>query len=177
LEPLVINPVGRRELVLGKLAATLVFTFVAVIETLLGFHIMLNYLPAESVGVQISLGIGAIMFILLLTVEMMLLAASLQIIIATLTRSYKEAQTYLSFMPLIPALPGLVLALSPVKIKSGMMLIPTFGEQLLINQVMRGEALNPLNGLISAVTTVTLGIALTIAAILMYGRERVLFGK
>jgi len=177
LEPLVINPVDRGELVVGKLGATLIFTLVAVIETLLGFYIMLNYLPAESLGVKISWDISSIIFIFLLTLPMMLLAASLQMIVATLTRSYKEAQTYLGFMPLIPALPGLFLALSPVKIKSWMMLIPTFGEQLLINQVMRGEAIQPFHGIISATTTITIGIALTIVAILMYEREHILFGR
>ncbi len=177
LEPLVINPVDRRELVLGKLGATLVFTIVAVIETLLGFYLMLSYLPAESLGVKISVDIGSIFLIFLITLPMMLLAASLQMIVATLTRSYKEAQTYLGFMPLVPALPGLFLAMSPVKIRSWMMLIPTFGEQLLINQVMRGETIHPFNGLISASTTTVIGIALTVVAILMYGREHILFGR
>jgi len=177
LEPLVINPVGRHELVLGKLGATLIFTLVAVIETLLGFYVMLNYLPAEAVGVKMSLGLYALSLIFLLTLPMMLLAASLQMIVATLTRSYKEAQTYLGFMPLVPAMPGLFLALSPVKAKSWMMLIPTFGEQLLINQVMRGEAVLPFHVLISATTTITIGIALTVIAILMYGREQIVFGR
>ncbi len=177
LEPLVINPVGRHELVLGKLGATLVFTLVAVIETLLGFYVMLNTLPAESLGMKISLGLGALLLVFLLTVPMMLLAAALQMIVATLTHSYKEAQTYLGFMPLVPAIPGLFLALAPVKAKVWMMLIPTFGEQLLINQVMRGEAVLPSHVIVSAVTTIMFGIALTIMAILMYGRERILFGR
>jgi sodium transport system permease protein len=177
LEPLIINPVGRHELVLGKLGATLVFTLLAVVETLLGFYVMLNYLPLESLGVKLSFGLGALSLVFLLTVPMMLLAGSLQMIVATLTRSYKEAQTYLGFMPLVPAIPGLFLALSPVKAKWWMMLIPTFGEQLLINQVMRGEEIPPFHVLLSAVTTVLVGVALTVIAILMHTRERILFGR
>ena len=57
-----------------------------------------------------------------------------------------------------------------------MMLIPTFGEQLLINQVMRGEAVLPLNVMISAATTTAIGIALTLIAIRMYDREHIVFG-
>ena len=176
LEPLVINPVGCHELVLGKLGATLVFTLMAVVETLVGFYILLNRMPSESLGVKISVGLNALWLVFLLTVPMMLLAASLQMIVATLTRSYKEAQTYLGFMPIIPALPGLVLAISPVKVKWWMMTIPTFGEQLLINQVMRGEAVLPLNVMISAATTTAIGIALTLIAIRMYDREHIVFG-
>lgn len=177
LEPLLINPVARSEFVLGKLAATLVFTVVGVIETLLGFYVMLNIMPTESFGVRISLSPHALWIIFLIAVPMMLLATALQMIVATFTRSFKEAQNYLSYMPLIPALPGMFLAFVPVKIKLWMMLIPTFGQQLLINQVMRGEAMDPLNVTVSAVVTAAVGAALVSVAIRLYERERVLFGR
>jgi sodium transport system permease protein len=177
LEPLLINPVSRFELVLGKLGAALVFTIVAVIETLLGFYFLLNYLPTESFGVRISLGVSSLGVVFLLTMPMILLAVALQMIIATFTHSFKEAQNYLSFLPLIPALPGMLLAFVPVKVKLGMMLIPTFGQQLLINQVMRGEPLDALHAVVSAVTAIAVGIVLTFVAIRMYERERILFGR
>ncbi|MCK4451811.1 MAG: ABC transporter permease [Anaerolineae bacterium] len=177
LEPLLINPVARSELVLGKLAAALVFTVIGVVETLVGFLIMLNVMPTESFGVQISLHPSALGVIFLIAVPMMLLAAALQMIIATFTRSFKEAQNYLTFLPLIPALPGMFLAFVPVKVKLWMMLIPTFGQQLLINQVMRGEPLDALNVTVSAAVTAVAGVALTFVAIKLYEREHVLFGR
>ena len=177
LEPLLTNPVSRGEFVVGKLAATLVFTVVSVVETLLGFYVMLNVLPTESFGVQVSLGTGALVTIFLLAVPMMLLAAALQIIIATYTRSFKEAQNYLSYLPLIPVLPGMVLGFISVKTKLWMMFIPTFGQQLLINQVMRGEPLNLQFAMISAATTTVIGVLMVIGAIWLYQREQVLFGK
>lgn len=177
LEPLLINPVARSELVLGKLAAALVFTGVGVIETLAGFLVMLNVMPTESFGVQISLHPSAMGIIFLIVVPIMLLAAALQMIIATFTRSFKEAQNYLSFLPLIPALPGMFLVFVPVKTKLWMMLIPTFGQQLLINQVMRGESLDALNVIVSATATAIAGLALTFVAIRLYEREHILFGR
>ena len=177
LEPLLINPVTRNELVLGKLTAALVFTTVAVVETLAGFYVMLNIMPTESFGVRISLRLSALGTIFLIATPMMLMATALQMIVATFTRSFKEAQNYLSFLPLIPALPGIFLAFVPVKAKLWMMLIPTFGQQLLINQVMRGEQLNPLHVIISAVGTAIVGVALVFIAIKLYERERVLFGR
>ena len=177
LEPLLINPVARGELVLGKLAAALVFTVIGVIETLVGFLIMLNVMPTESFGIQISLHPSAMGVIFLIVVPMMLLAAALQMIIATFTGSFKEAQNYLSFLPMIPALPGMFLVFVPVKVKLWMMLIPTFGQQLLINQVMRGEPLDALNVTVSAAVTAVAGVALVFVAIKLYEREHVLFGR
>ncbi|MBS1245715.1 MAG: Na+ transporter permease, partial [Chloroflexi bacterium] len=46
LEPLLINPVARWELVLGKLGAALVFIVIAVVETLIGFAVVLNFLQS-----------------------------------------------------------------------------------------------------------------------------------
>jgi len=177
LEPLLINPAARSELILGKLSATLVFTVVAIVETLVGFYVMLNFVPTEALGVKISLDYGILWILFLICIPMMLLASSLQMIVATLTKGFREALNYLSFMMIIPALPGLFLVFMPVKEKLWMMLIPIFGQQLLINQAMRGDVLNWIHLFASAAMTIVVGVLLTFVAIRMYERERVLFGR
>lgn len=178
LEPLLINPLSRAEFVLGKLLASLVPTALSVLLALAGFAAVINLNPiGEQIGVRLSLGLPALSGIFLITVPMMILAAALQMIIATLSRTVKEAQSYLAFLPLIPALPGLFLAFIPLKPALWMMLVPTFGQQLLINQLMRGEAADPLFVTVSALVTLALGAVLTLAAVRLFGREGVLFGK
>lgn len=177
LEPLLINPAARSELILGKLSATLFFTVIAIVETLLGFYIMLSVLRTETLGVKISLSLGTLWILFLICIPMMLLAASLQMIVATNTRGFREAMNSLSFMMMVPALPGLFMVFVPIKEKLWMMLIPIFGQQLLINQTMRGEVLNWIHVLASAAATIAVGIVLTRVAIRMYERERILFGR
>lgn len=178
LEPLLINPIARWELVMGKLGATLLFTWVSVIETLLAFVILLRFVPFdEAIGLRIDLALGAFVVIFLITLPMTLLAVPLQFIIATYTRSFKEAQNYLSILPLVPALPGMFLAFIPFKPTLWSMLIPTFGQQLLINQVMRGEAVAPTHIAVSAAITVATGAVLVALAVRLYASERVLFGR
>jgi sodium transport system permease protein len=108
---------------------------------------------------------------------MIVLASALQMIIATFTRSFKEAQTYTGFLPIIPALPGLALAFLPVRPALWMMLIPTFGQQILINQFMRSELVNPLYIALSSVTTLIVALVLILVAIRMYSQERILFSN
>lgn len=177
LEPLLINPVARAELVLGKLGVTLVFSLFAVVETLIGFVVMLNFVPLDELGVRVDLDPVSIVGIFLIALPMMLLAGSLQMIIASFTRSYKEAQNYLGLLPLIPALPGMFLAYLPVRPDVWNMLIPTFGQQLLINQLMRGETLSALHVLISVGITVLVGVTLTLLAIRLYEGEQVVLGR
>lgn len=178
LEPLLTNPVPRWQLVLGKYGATLVFTAVAVVETLVGFAVVLNALPLEDyLGVRFHLGAGALVGIFLITVPMMLLAAALQIVIATFTRSFKEAQTYLSLLPLVPALPGLFLVFLPVETKLWMMAVPTFGQQLLIQRLMRGEGLDAIHVVLSALVTLAAAGLLLALAMRLYRSERTVFGR
>jgi len=108
---------------------------------------------------------------------MILLASATQMIVATFAHSFKEAQTYLGWLPLIPALPGLALAFLPVKSDLWTMLIPTFGQQLLINQLIRGEVVNPTNIVVSTVMTLALSAILIYIAIRLYNREQILFVK
>ena len=178
LEPLLINPIARWELVTGKLLATMVFTLLSVVETLLAFALMLGLVPLEeSLGVRLSLEPGAVLAIFAITLPMILLAVPLQFIVATFTRSFKEAQNYLSFLPLVPALPGTILAFMPVKPTWGAMAVPTFGQQILINQVLRGEVVRPGHVVLSAAVTAAVGVLLVALAVRLYARERILFGR
>lgn len=175
LEPLLINPVGRAELVLGKLGAIIVFSLVAVAGTLLGFFVMLRALPLEKLmGVSLILNPSSLLATFLIAVPMSLLASALQMVIGSYTRSFKEAQSYLGFLPLIPGLPGMVIGLIPFKVELWTMLIPTFGQQLLINQIVRGEDVNPLYVAVSALVTIAAGVGLTVFTIRLYRREGIL---
>jgi len=177
LEPLLINPVARWEFVIGKLAASWPFAIFTLLCNLMAFALAFNVFPLEDyIGIQLSIDLTALGWIFVIALPMVLLASALQMIIATFTRSFKEAQTYVAFLPLIPALPGIGLAFLPVKPTLWTMLIPTFGQQLLINQLMRGEAVSPINAVASAAMTILVAIGLTYAAIRLYQRERLLFG-
>ncbi|HZK67231.1 MAG TPA: hypothetical protein VFD42_06775 [Chloroflexota bacterium] len=121
------------------MAATLLFSLAAIAGTIIAFAAMLNLMPLDRYfGVRLSLPAGALVQMFLIVAPMCLLASAIQIIIATYTRSFKEAQNYLGFLPMVPGLPGLLLSFMPVKAELWTMLIPTFGQQLLINQVLRG---------------------------------------
>jgi sodium transport system permease protein len=178
LEPLLINPVPRRNVMLGKLLAVQLLTVVALVETLLAFVLVLNLVPlGQAFGIQLSFSLASTVTIFVLTIPIMVLAGALQMIIAASSRGAKEAQIYVQLIPLIPALPGLVLAFTSIKAALWYMLIPTFGQQLLINQVMRGEAIDPLNAAVSALATLLIGVALLLLAMRLYQREALVFGR
>lgn len=177
LEPLLINPVPRWAFVVGKLLASIPFAIFSVFITLLAFAVAFNAFPLENyVGFQLTVNISSFVGIFLVSLPMIFLASALQMVIATFARSYKEAQTYVGFLPLIPALPGIGLAFLPVKATIWVMMIPTFGQQIIINQLMRGESLNPSHITISVISTIAFSVLLVYIAIRLYERERIIFG-
>jgi sodium transport system permease protein len=177
LEPLLIVPAQRWELVLGKLSAALPFASFAVLLTLGAFWLGFNVVPLEDIiGFKLALSAPALAWIFLIALPMILLASALQMIVATFTRSFKEAQTYVSLMALLPALPGLGVAFLPIKPGLVYMLIPTFGQQLLINQLMRNEPINPLYVIVSTLATLVVSGVLIAVAVRLYQREQIIFG-
>jgi sodium transport system permease protein len=177
LEPLLINPVPRWEFVLGKFAAALPFTTVTLAATLLAFALGFNYLPIEQyIGRRLSIDFSSVVSIFMICLPIILFATALQMIVATYTRSFKEAQTYVSLMAFVPALPGAFLAFLPTRPDVWKMVIPTFGQQLLINQILRGETVVMDYVLISSAVTVIAALLMLGLAVRLYRREQILFG-
>lgn len=178
LEPLLINPVARWEFVIGKLLASIPFAILSVFVTLAAFALAFNAFPLEEyIGYPMSIDLKALVGIFFISLPMIFLASAIQMVITSFTRSFKEAQTYVGFLPLVPALPGIGLAFMPVKAKLWTMLIPTFGQQLLINQMMRGEPISTTNIVVSTLVTILAALAVIFLAIWLYKQERLLFGS
>jgi len=176
LEPLLINPVSRGELVAGKAAAVFLFTGVALVETLAGFALLLNYVPMERyIGVQMRLSAEAVLAIFLICLPLMVFVVALQLMIASYTKSFKEAQNYISLMLLVPALPALVMAVLPIKESLWLLALPTVGQQLFINQILRAEPVNTLNVVFSSAVTLGAGLVLLYLVVRRYRREAILF--
>jgi sodium transport system permease protein len=176
LEPLLINPVERSELVAGKAAAVFLFTTVALIETVIGFAIVLNFFPLERyIGVRMSLPPASIAGIVAICFPLMVFVVALQMIIASYTKSFKEAQNYISFMLLIPAVPALIMAVLPLEESLWLVVLPTVGQQLFINQILRGAPVSLASAALGSAVTLVAGIALLVLVTRRYRTEGILF--
>ncbi len=178
LEPLLINPLPRGWVAIGKMLSAVPFATFNLIITLAGFATIFRILPMEELlGVQVGFDIGALISIFLICLPIVFLACAIQTLIASFAKTTKEAGTYLPFIGLIPSMPGLALAFLPVKPELWTMLIPTFGQQVLINQFLRSEPILGMNIIISAVLTILLSIIISYIAIKLYEGERIITGR
>jgi sodium transport system permease protein len=176
LEPLLSTAATRGELVLGKLAAAVVYSGAALALTLMIYFVSFGYMPLEELGLRATLDPFASVRIFAVALPFVFLGAALMVVIASFSKTYKEAQTYLSFVTLIPIVPMLFTLFSSPKIKLWMMLVPTLSQHLLVNDLLRGEAIEPVFILASIGSTTAIGVALATFAVWLYRRERILGG-
>lgn len=177
LEPLLVNPVPRGAFVLGKAAAAAAFSALALTETLAGFGLLPLLLPPERVGFALQLDPGVLLRVLLVTVPLLLLANALMALVAVRARSFRQAQTTISLLMLVPAIPGVLLALSPVKPHAWMQATPFLAEQVIISRLVRGDAV-ALGAYAAAMTSSLLVAALVLlVTVKLFESGKLLFDR
>ena len=174
LEPLLTQPVSRTELVLGKICATALFAMLSLLIFLLSLYFSVPFVPFERIGMALELGALQMASIFGITLPLILFAASLLTVVASFARSYKEAQTYLSIIVIIPTLPLLVAQLMNVETTLQIMLVPSLSQSNLMADLIKGETVEPLHVLASTISTAIYASALAWLAIKLYRRERIL---
>ena len=172
LEPLLVNPASRAQIVLGKLGATFGFAMVSMMLSLVAFAIAFQYIPLDRLGMKVDFGAGLILRAGLLMVPLVMVFASLQTIVAAYAKSYREAQTYLSLLMLLPMLPSVILMINPMKGELWMSAVPLLSQNVLIMALARGEAVALVDFALSFGASLALAIVLGWIAVRIYHREQ-----
>ena len=175
LEPLFLNPVSRVQVLAGKLAATVSFGLLTLLLTMIAFKLTMPFYPTKSLGLTMSLSLYDMGLILILLIPLALLAGSIQTIIAAFSKSFKEAQTYVNLVIFIPLIPSMLLMFMPVKEKLWMFATPILSQNILINQLIRGEDVEWANVGVCILGTVIVGGLLAWFAVRLYNKENMLF--
>jgi len=177
LEPLLINPVPRWQVMLGKMAATATYAFASLFLTLLAFRFAFPLLPTGALGVDLSLSAKAIGGILLAVGPVVILAAAMLTTLAALAKSLREAQSYMGLVFMIPMIPSLIFMVNPMKPETWMMAIPMFSQNLLIGEFVRGESVSLLWLIMSMGSTLLIGFVFAAVAATLFNRPRIVFSN
>jgi len=177
LEPLLINPVPRWQIMLGKMSATATYAFASLALTLLSFRFAFPLLPTGALGVDLSLTAAAVGGILLAVAPVVILAAAMLTTLASLAKSLREAQSYMSLVFMIPMIPSLIFMVNPMKPETWMMAIPMFSQNLLIGEFVRGESVSPLWLAMSMGSTLLIGFGFAAIAATLFNRPRIVFSS
>jgi len=172
LEPLFANPVSRWKILAGKLAAICTFATASLLISLLAFAVVGRFIPTEKVGVELELGPRFAAQVLLLMVPLIVLMAALQSMVAAFAKSYREAQTYLSLLMLVPLLPSIMLTTMPIKAQDWMYAVPLLGQHLGIMQLLRGDGITAQQAALCLAGTLVAALLAVLATARLYQSER-----
>jgi sodium transport system permease protein len=160
LEALLSLPVSRSALVGGKILATCAYMCISLGLSLSAFVVAFRFVPLERIGMSANLGFGTALLSFAICLPFVPLGATLMTLVASFTRTYREAQTYLSMVLLVPTLPIAFASIYSLKTKASLMFIPSLSQHLLMTSVLKDESISVLDVLVSAAAS------LVIAAIL-----------
>jgi len=174
LEPLLSLPVTRGQLILGKIFAACVFMAASLLLSLIAFYVVLKFMPLEKLGMTPNFDLGVVAAAFFLLLPFILLGASLMTLVASFTKSYKEAQTWLSAVLIAPTLPILVVSILTLRPQLEFMFIPSLSQHLILVDMVKNEPLNGLHVLISVCSTLVFAALLTWVCARLYQREGLL---
>lgn len=174
LEPLLTVPVRREQLIYGKILAACAYMTLSLVLTVTAFAILLRFVGLERFGMSVNFGPLAAVTAVLYSLPLVPLGASLMTTVAAFTRSYREAQTYLGIILLIPTLPLVFASMLGLRPTVWLMMVPSLSQHFLITALLRDEAVPALHLALSAGVTLALGALLALFAGKLYHRESLL---
>jgi sodium transport system permease protein len=162
LLPLLMHPVSRLDLLLGKWLAVAAFSAAGLSLNVLGFALLLHRAPPPALAVCL--------------IPLALLAAALEVWVSTLCRAVKEAHTYLSMLVFLPMGLGMFMVFSPVAGQGWWKFLPVAGQQLQLEAGMRGGELDLLRILLLGFGTLVLAGVTLLAAANRLEQDDVVYG-
>jgi sodium transport system permease protein len=174
LEPLLTVPVRREQLIFGKILATCAYMALSLVLTVSAFAVVLHFTGLERFGMSVNFGPWVAARVILFCLPLVPLGAALMTIVAAYTRSYREAQTWLALVLLVPTLPLVFAGLMDLRARLPLMAVPSLSQHFLITSLLRDESLPWTYLATSAATTLACAALLIAAAGRLYRREALL---
>ncbi|WP_426194341.1 ABC transporter permease [Massilia sp. DWR3-1-1] len=144
LEVLISQPAQAWELVLGKWLTASTFSLIGVTVGLYVAHAILSWLPLEEIGMAWRVTNADLARVCLVSVPLALFAGAMQVAVAMNAKSFKEAQSTLSFLMLLPLLPGVAVSMLELKTALWMYAVPILSNQTLLKEIAKGEVIGAL---------------------------------
>ena len=177
LEPLLINPVPRWQLVAGKWLAAAMAAFAGVVATLTITAYVLSRLSLEDLGVRFHLGTPECIMLILALAPIAFVAPAIQVYLSCFAKSFKEAQSYMAFLVIAAFAPGILAPFYPIGEKTWLKPIPIVGQYALSINILGGKMPSPFMLILAAVLAIAFAGVFLLLAARLFSSEKIIFGR
>ena len=178
MEALLVNPAPRVSIAAGKwIAGTLTAMLSVCVSGGLLFALF-QYIPLQDLGIRFHLGRYELLGTLLIVLPLCPLIVGIQMYVATFAKSFKEAQSYLSFLMMAQMVPGMMATMNPATAKAWWMYyVPWLGAQTLLTDMLGNKPISAAVFVVTALLNITLAVIAVRATAGLLHREKIIFGR
>lgn len=177
LEPLLLNPVPRAVLATGKWMAASLFGCCAVVFSTVLTISVLRRVPWHDMGIRFRVTDGELLSLLALILPLALFLSALVMFASTFARSFKEAQSYLGMLMLLPMLPGIISTMYPLNDRPWLAPVPVLGQYALAADVLAGKPPGVVFYVLAGVCVVACAMLFVALTARLLKREAIVFGR
>jgi sodium transport system permease protein len=177
LEPLLMNPSPISALVVGKWSMVALFGSSVVLLTFAGFAIATRFVTSDKLATLFAFGLPQFVRFALVAVPFACMVGAVLMLIATFGRTYKEAQTYASYVALVVNFVPLITIFITITEATWQLFVPALAQQLVMSRILRGEAVGPLDYVIPFASAAVVTVVCLALLGRLLRREAIVFGR
>jgi len=177
IEALLVNPAPRVAIASGKWIAGTATAMLSVLVTGTLLVVLFRYIPLQDLGIRFRLGPSQLVGFLAVVLPLCPLIVAIQMYVATFAKSFKEAQSYLSFLMMAQMVPGMMATMNNTATKAWMYYVPWIGQQTLLTDVLGNKPISPLIFVVVGVVNVAIAVAAVRATAGLLHKEKIIFGR
>ena len=168
------HPISLRQLVLSKVCAVSIFGMLGLFLVLLVSKFVYPFVPWQELGFNVDININFMMAAFIAGVFVAFLAASMQLFVSFMAKSFKEAQTYISFVLFVPMIMSYAVTFDLAT--DELRWAPVTGQLQALIDVMKGKEIPLLQLAVSCLSTLLISIALVLGMERLLKSEKIVFG-
>lgn len=165
LEMLLCQPVSTLKIVSAKLCCASAISILGVILTLVLTSFSVGFVDLTKIGATFNLDAYMVAIIVLMLLPISFFASALQLFVSFQAKSFKEAQSTVSMIIMLPAMIPVALMFIDDKPK-WLDWLPVSGQSLLMDDLFKGIPIHW--GAFAGTTLVTIGLTFFLVAVLSY---------
>src|SRR5215203_3295980 len=158
IEALLVNPAPRVAIASGKWIAGTATAMLSVLVTGTLLVVLFRYIPLQDLGIRFRLGPSQLVGFLAVVLPLCPLIVAIQMYVATFAKSFKEAQSYLSFLMMAQMVPGMMATMNNTATKAWMYYVPWIGQQTLLTDVLGNKPISPLIFVVVGVVNIAIAV-------------------
>ena len=177
METLLVSPVGRMEMVLGKFLTVITASLATAILAITSLSVTMSCgLMELEEGMSFSISLVSVLSILVMMIPLSMLFSALLMAIAVFARSYREAQTYISPLMIVVILPAMVSYIPGIELTFKLAITPVVNVALILKEMLTDiGSVDPSMVLLTFISTLIYASAAIWLTFRQFQRESVLF--